>query len=166
MGQRKDATLSLLVLTQSCVLVDTDWSLTLSFTYLTLSELWAAWGRDRVSWADGKAYRAGESKLLAKWNRWNQPIKVICKMPLQKFVLIIILMCNIIGVPWWLSSKEPACQCRGRRFHPWVGKIPWRRKWQPTPVFLPGKFKGHRSLAGYSPWGCKGLDTTWWLKNK
>ena len=41
-----------------------------------------------------------------------------------------------------------------------VGKIPWRRKWQPTPVFLPGKSHGQRSLEGYSPWGPKGLDTT------
>jgi len=39
-------------------------------------------------------------------------------------------------------------------------KIPWRRKWQPTPVFLPGKFHGQRSLAGYSPWGCNESDTT------
>ena len=39
----------------------------------------------------------------------------------------------------------------------------WRRKWQPTPVFLPGKFHGQRSLAGYSPWGCKELDMTEWL---
>ena len=43
---------------------------------------------------------------------------------------------------------------------PWVGKIPWRRKWQPTLVFLPGKFHGQRSLAGYSSWGGKELDTT------
>ena len=41
------------------------------------------------------------------------------------------------------------------RFDPWVGKIPWRRKWQPTPVFLPGKSHGQQSLAGYSPWGRK-----------
>ena len=40
-----------------------------------------------------------------------------------------------------------------------VGKIPCRRKWQPTPVFLPGEFHGQRSLAGYSPWGHKELDT-------
>ena len=46
------------------------------------------------------------------------------------------------------------------RVHPWVGKIPWRRKWQPTPVFLPGKFHGLRSLVGYSPWGHKESDTT------
>ena len=46
------------------------------------------------------------------------------------------------------------------RFDPWVRKIPWRRKWQPTPVLLPGKFHGWRSLEGYSPWGRKELDTT------
>ena len=40
-------------------------------------------------------------------------------------------------------------------FHPWVRKMPWRRKWQPTPVFLPGKSHEQKSLAGYSPWGCK-----------
>ena len=46
------------------------------------------------------------------------------------------------------------------RFKLWVGKIPWSRKWQVTPVFLPGKFYGQRSLAGYSPWGHKESDKT------
>ena len=46
------------------------------------------------------------------------------------------------------------------KFDPWFEKIPWRRKWQPTPVFLPGKFHGQGSLAGYSPSGCKKLDMT------
>ena len=46
------------------------------------------------------------------------------------------------------------------RFNPWVRKIPWRRKWQPTAIFLPGKAHGQRSLAGYSPWGRKELNTT------
>ena len=55
----------------------------------------------------------------------------------------------------WLSCKESTCQCKGRRFHPWVRMIPWSRKWQPTPVFLPGKYRGQRSLAGYSPWDHK-----------
>ena len=73
------------------------------------------------------------------------------------------------GLPWWLSGKESTSnagdvgdhlQCRRCRLNPWVRKIPWRRKWQPTPVFLPGKFHGQRSLAGYSSWGCKELDTT------
>ena len=45
-------------------------------------------------------------------------------------------------------------------FDPWVGKISWRRKWQPTPVFLLGESQGWRSLVGYSPWGCKELDMT------
>ena len=45
-------------------------------------------------------------------------------------------------------------------FGPWIGKIPWRREWLPTPVFLPRDSHGQRSLAGYSPWGCKELDTT------
>ena len=51
--------------------------------------------------------------------------------------------------PWWLKGKESACQCRRCRFTPWVRKIPWGRKWQSTPVFLPGKSHGQRSLAGY-----------------
>ena len=58
------------------------------------------------------------------------------------------------GLPRWLNGKE-SCQCRRHRFSPWVGKTIWRRKWQPTPVFLPGKFHGQGSLVGYSPWGCK-----------
>ena len=69
----------------------------------------------------------------------------------------------ILGFPGGARAKELACQCRRRkrrRFDPWVGKIPWRRKWQPTPVFLPGESRGQRSLAGYSPWGHKELDVT------
>ena len=50
-------------------------------------------------------------------------------------------------------------QCGRPWFNPWVGKIPWRREWLPTPLFLPGEF-WNRSLAGYSPWGRKELDTT------
>ena len=45
-------------------------------------------------------------------------------------------------------------------FDPWVGKIPQRREWQPTPVFLAGEFRGQRSLVGYSPWGHKESDKT------
>ena len=56
------------------------------------------------------------------------------------------------------SGKESACQYRRGRFNPWVGKIPWRSKWQPTPVFLPGKSHGQKSLLGHSPWGHKESD--------
>ena len=45
-------------------------------------------------------------------------------------------------------------------FDPWIGKNPWKRKWQPTPVFLPGKPHGQRSLVGYSPWSSRDSDTT------
>ena len=53
------------------------------------------------------------------------------------------------GLPRWLSGKESTCQCRRHEFDPWIRKIPWRRKWQPTPVFLPGKSHGQRSPVGY-----------------
>ena len=60
-------------------------------------------------------------------------------------------------LPWWLKwYRRPG-------FNPWVGKIPWRRKRQPTPAFLPGKFR-QRSLVGYSPWGCTESDTIEQLK--
>ena len=48
------------------------------------------------------------------------------------------------------SSKEPTCQCRRYEFDPWLRKIPRRRKWQPTPGFLPGKSRGQKGLVGYS----------------
>ena len=57
------------------------------------------------------------------------------------------------GLSWWLSRKEATCQWRRLGCDPWVRKSPWRRKWQPTPVFLPGKSHGQGSLAGYSLWG-------------
>ena len=62
---------------------------------------------------------------------------------------------ELSGLPWLLSDEEPACQFRRRGFDPWVRKIPWRRKWQPIPVFLPKKFHGQSGLVNYSPWGCK-----------
>ena len=61
------------------------------------------------------------------------------------------------GFPRWLNCKDSAGNARDTRhgFDPCVGKIPWRRKWQPTPVFLPGEFHGQRNLLGYSPWAHK-----------
>ena len=56
------------------------------------------------------------------------------------------------------AMHETACRRPG--LDPWVWKIPWRRKWQPTPVFLPREFHGQRSLVGCSPWGCKETDMT------
>ena len=56
------------------------------------------------------------------------------------------------GLPRWLRGKESPCQCRRRKrcaFDPWIRKIPWRKKWQPTIIFLPGKSHGQWSLVGY-----------------
>jgi len=64
------------------------------------------------------------------------------------------------GIPGGANGKESACQCRRAMrcgFDPWVGKIPWRRTQQPTPVFLPGESQGQRSLVSYGPQGCKEL---------
>ena len=62
-------------------------------------------------------------------------------------------------------GKRTHLQCRRHRFDPWAGKIPWRRAWQPVPVFLPGESHGQRSLAGYSPWSHKESDMTKTLHN-
>ena len=72
---------------------------------------------------------------------------------------------NSVGLPRWLSGKESACPCRRSRFDLRSGNIPWRRKLQPTPVFLPGESHGQICLAGYSPQGHKELYTTQRLTN-
>ena len=76
---------------------------------------------------------------------------------------------SVMIVPWGFPGgsevKNPPANARDPLvgipgFDPWVGKITRRRKWQPTPLFLPGKSHGQRSLTGYSLWGCKELDAT------
>ena len=74
--------------------------------------------------------------LEATWQRYPSFLLVLSK-----------------GLPF--SGKESSCQCKRHRFDPWVHKIPWRREWQPAPVFLPRKSHGQRNLAGYSPGHCK-----------
>ena len=70
---------------------------------------------------------------------------------------------NIIRLPWWLSQWRNHLQCRRPGFDPWVGKIPWRRKQQLTPVFLPGESHGHKSLVGYT---VHSVAKRWtWLSN-
>ena len=67
-----------------------------------------------------------------------------------------------VDFPGGTNGKEAICQCRRcrrLRFYPSVGKMPWRRAWQPTPVFLPGDSHGQKRLVGYSPWGCTESDT-------
>ena len=68
---------------------------------------------------------------------------------------------SLYTIPWWLRWERICLQCRRSGFDPWVGKIPWRRKWQPTPIFLPGESHGQRSLMGYSSWAHKESDMDW-----
>ena len=96
--------------------------------------------------------------------------KVMLEVNIELFVSKSLLSKNILfirasfcggeGLPWRPCSKESSCQCKRYGFDPWVRKIPWRKKWQPTLIFLPGKFHRRRSLAGYSPWGDKESDMT------
>ena len=95
--------------------------------------------------------------------QWGVPPKVICWNPQDNDGFWRWLGPDW-GFPGGTSGKEPACQSRRHKrhgFYPWVGKNPWRRAWQPTPVFLPGESHGQRSLVGHSPWGVSmELDTT------
>ena len=77
-----------------------------------------------------------------------------CKWPWNRMIHV-----KELGLPCWLRQERSCLQCRRPGFNPWLGKSPWRREQQPTPVFLPGESHGQRSLAGYSPWGHKELDT-------
>ena len=66
---------------------------------------------------------------------------------------------SLMTQQWKKIIHLPCRICRRHSFHPWFGKIPWRRKWQPTPVFLPGKSHGQSSLVAYCPGGCKESHT-------
>ena len=77
--------------------------------------------------------------------------------------LKLMLITNFLGLPRWHSGREPTCQSRRHKkcgFNPWVKEIPWRKKWQPTWIFLPVKSHGWESMADYSSWGCKESDKT------
>ena len=79
----------------------------------------------------------------------------------ERLLQIMLHVTIILGCfPHVSSGKESTCQSRRFGFNPWVRKIPWRRKRQPTPVFLPAEFHGQKSLVGCSPWGHKESDTT------
>ena len=95
----------------------------------------------------------------------SQFSKGSCPVGLLLFARILAFTLREVGFPGCKDSsgKESACQyprCERCRFHLWVEKIPWGRKRQPTSVFLPRKFHGQRSLAGYSPWSCRESNKT------
>ena len=92
------------------------------------------------------------------------PVAITAVLPLPTVIastaITIATYYRCLWLSRWLSGKESTCRCRSRRCSPWVGKIPWGRKWQPTPMFLPGKSRRQRRMVGYSPRGCKELDVT------
>ena len=97
----------------------------------------------------------------ALWHtHWDIYFISICDYSKLAYRSTFVYVSICYGLPWWLRWLSICLQYRRPGFDPWVWKIPWRRKWQPTPVLLPGKFQGWRNLVGYSPWGCKELDTT------
>ena len=89
---------------------------------------------------------------------------LFCFLSAHSHFLAFWLRSSIVwGLPGQHRGRESTCRCRRRKrciFHPRVGKVPWRRAWQPTPVFLPGESHGQRSLAGYSPRSRKESDMT------
>ena len=89
-------------------------------------------------------------QALCPWNFPGENIEVGCHFLLQGIFLTQGSNPGLLYLP----------VCGRPRFNPWVRKIPWRRKWQPTPVLLPGKSHGWRILVGYRPWGRKESDTT------
>ena len=107
-------------------------------------------------WGFGMEAWAHVSKSQTFKYRGVQLILIICRFSICKSVYSLKYICDPNAtLPWWLRGKESACQCRRWGLDLWVRKIPWKRKWHPTPVFLPGKSHGQWSLAGYSPWGHK-----------
>ena len=135
--------------------------------------------RDREVWRAAVHGVTKNRTWLSHWTELNNWMRTFCltqgTLPdalwwsngkeIQKGEVIGICIADS-GLPWWLRGKEFICQCRRHGFDPWVGKVPWRRKWQPTPVFLPGKSHGQRGWVGYSPWDHKELDTSERLNNK
>ena len=112
----------------------------------------------------------GPRNGYTEWNKSDRERQILCNTAymrnLKKGTNEIIYKAELklhLGFPGGAGGKEHACQCRRHkrhRFDHWVGKIPWRRAQQPTPVFLLGESHGQRSLVGYSPWGRKEWDMT------
>ena len=108
----------------------------------------------RRDWLPTPVFLTGEShgqRSLAGYSSWDYKSQTWLRAIFGGF--------QIRGFPGGSMLKNLP-QCRRCKFDPWVRKSPWRRKWQPTPVFLPGESHGQRNLAGYGPWGRKELDTT------
>ena len=106
------------------------------------------------------ALREKKKEGVTKFIKCQARILTICLLPLELYFSDAVP--PPLRVPGGANGKEPTYQCRANMrqgFDPWGQKIPWSRKWQPAPVFLPGEFHGNRRLAGYSLYGRKESDT-------
>ena len=103
------------------------------------------------------AYQAPPSMRFSRQEYWSGvPLSSLMYVHRSCHIKILYLGTIMKGwLCWWLSGKESTYQWKKHGFDAWVGKIPWRRKWQLSPVVLPGESHGQRSLAGYNQWSCK-----------
>ena len=99
----------------------------------------------------------------AKASEWTQHWTASWSLSCMPVITLFVGGSGVPRLPMWLTGKESACSAGvagDLGVIPGSGKIPGRRKWQPTPILLPGESQGQRSLAGYRPWGCKESDMT------
>ena len=108
-----------------------------------------------------------QDKFADPYSRWSlnqEELACIYSLSLNLGIFIHITRASLMAQQGKnLPANAGDTGNRRRGFDSWVEMIPWKRKWQPTPVFLPEKSHGQRSLAGYSPWGCRESDMPEWL---
>ena len=140
-------------------------SVQLHLTFL-FQEFCVSFGQlERISLSYASAMGLG---TLSSITSWHLDVNERRYLPFWSYYsplwLFFCVSSHATWLPRWLSGKESACQCRRPKrcgFDPWVGKIPWSRKWQPAPVFLPNNFYGQRSLVVCSVWGLQRVRQDW-----